>query len=374
MKILINTATTNKGGGVQVALSLIEELKAISQHRYVVILGERLAKELDQSDYPDNFTFYEIHYRPATRVFSLKKPGEFFEKVVTKEKPDVMLTTSGPAYWRPPVPHIVGYNLPHYIYPESPFFRLIGVQSRFKWRLKGILIKYFYRKEADYIIGQNRDVTERALKWLGLKNGTTITNNCSSYYTHNPAQVENKLPVREENEFRFLTLSGYYRHKNLEILNRVIPELKKRGKHQVRFVLTLPDHEFNSLFSKEAETQIYNIGPVPVKEGFSLYNECDAMFLPTLLECFSASYPEAMATKKSIVTTDMSFARSICGEAALYFDAVDAASAVDKIERLISNRALQNTLVEAGLDQLKKFDTPKQRAEKYLELCERLIR
>lgn len=374
MNILINTATTNKGGGVQVALSLIEELKAFSQHRYVVILGERLAKELDQSSYPENFTFYKIPYRPAQRVFSLKKPGEFFEKIFAEEKPDVMLTTSGPAYWKPPVPHIVGYNLPHYIYSESPFFRLIGIKTRLKWRLKGVIIKHFYRNEADFIIGQSRDVTARALNRIGLKNGDTITNNCSSYYTRNPVQVENKLTAREENEFRFLTLSGYYRHKNLEILNRVIPELKRRGLDHVKFVLTLPHDEYKRIFSREAETQIKNIGPVPVKEGPSLYRECDALFLPTLLECFSASYPEAMAMKKPIITTDMSFARSICGEAALYFDAIDPVSAADKIEELINDRDLQTKLVKAGTNQLKNFDTPQQRAEKYLGLCERAVK
>ena len=58
------------------------------------------------------------------------------------------------------------------------------------------------------------------------------------------------------------------------------------------------------------ENRIINVGPIKSAECPSLYSECDIMFFSTLLECFSASYAEAMIMKKPIITTDMGFAHT----------------------------------------------------------------
>ena len=44
------------------------------------------------------------------------------------------------------------------------------------------------------------------------------------------------------------------------------------------------------------------VGGVDIRECPSLYEQCDFMFLPTLLECFSASYAEAMKMRRPILT------------------------------------------------------------------------
>ena len=76
--------------------------------------------------------------------------------------------------------------------------------------------------------------------------------------------------------------------------------------------------------------------------------------------------------EKPIVTTDLGFAHSICGDAALYFRACDASSAADQIECLIQDQALQRALIEKGRKRLLAFDTPVQRAEKILAICQDL--
>jgi len=137
--------------------------------------------------------------------------------------------------------------------------------------------------------------------------------------------------------------------------------------------VTLPETAFDKHFPNKCRDCVINTGPVKPDEGPSLYKECDALFLPTLLECFSASYPEAMAMDKPILTTDMAFSRSICGEAALYFKPADPEDAVKKIHTLINDKQLRNSLVLVGRKQLQTFDTPAERAEKYLSICESLI-
>ena len=372
MRLLINTATTYKGGGVQVARSFIEECKKFQDNEYHVILSQNLAALIDPEIYPENFFFYKIDYRPATRVFSFKPRDQYF-KILEKEiQPDVVFTTSGPAYWRPEAPHLVGYNLPHYIYPESPYFRKISAIDRLKWKLKGRVIRYYFRNDADAYVVQTDDVKSRLKRFINKNRVYTVSNTFSDDYRQ-PLEVPNKLPDRKSNEFRFLSFSSWYPHKNLEIIPKVIEQLTSEYRDRFRFVVTLPENKFRSVFNEKYRKHMFNTGPVDPSEGPSLYRECDALFLPTLLECFSATYAEAMVMKKPIVTSDLGFARSICGDAALYVDPVDPKKITEKLINLAIDESIQEHLIRNGEQQVMSFLDSKGRTKAYLEICRELI-
>ena len=98
------------------------------------------------------------------------------------------------------------------------------------------------------------------------------------------------------------------------------------------------------------------------------------MFLPTLLECFSASYVEAMKMERPIITSDMGFAHTICEDATLYIDPINVEDIASKIIKLYNSKDLQNKLVENGLEKLKAFGSAEDRARNYLLLCENLLK
>ncbi|MGF1670622.1 MAG: mannosyltransferase, partial [Balneolaceae bacterium] len=214
MKLIINTASTYKGGGVQVAYSFIEECKKFTENEYHIILGDMVGNLVNESEFPSNFTFYRIGYRPATRVFSLFSHDGFFKKLEKEIRPDVVFTTSGPAYWRPEAPHLTGYNLPHYIYRDSPYFDTMPLYKKLKWDGKGRILKFFFKRDADAYVVQTNDVNKRVRKLLSTDKVFTVTNACSNFY-HKPVYKEKKLPERKPGEFRFLSLSAWYPHKNL---------------------------------------------------------------------------------------------------------------------------------------------------------------
>jgi len=373
MKLLINTASTFKGGGVQVALSFLEECKSIPGNEYHVIYGNSLNDLINVDSFPSNFTFYFIHFRPAQRVFSLKPGKTFFREIEKKIQPDAVFTTSGPAYWRPKAPHLAGYNLPHYIYWESPYFKMIPVLNKMKWYLKGKVIRHFFKKDADAYVVQSDDVNQRLKNWLGTGKVYTVSNTCSSFF-RNPPGFTDKLPGRKKGEFRLLTLSAWYPHKNIDIIPLVIEYLPEYFRPVIRFVLTLPDETYLNIIPEKFRSYVYNTGPVSPEECASLYSECDALFMPSLLECFSASYPESMIMKKPIITTGLGFAKGICREAALYFEPANPKSAADTIIKIADDKSLQQKLIEKGLDRLTYFSTPAERAEKYLQICKKMVK
>ena len=135
-----------------------------------------------------------------------------------------------------------------------------------------------------------------------------------------------------------------------------------------RFVLTVDASQL--AVPAELEAHFLRIGRVDIAECPSLYEQCDVMFQPTLLECFSATYPEAMRMRRPIVTTDIEFAHGLCGDAAVYYDALSPQAAAEAIYRVATERDLRARLVAAGTEQLKRFDTYTARAEKLIRLVE----
>lgn len=370
MRIVINTAHQRFGGAIQVAYSFIHECKKFTEYEYIVWLGQGLEPLIDTSSFPDNFKFRTFNFGKISfgETFRINKKLKEFEEI---DNPDVIISTSGPTYFNSSVPQIIGFNLPLYIYPESPFLHGLSLYRKLRLFLKKKLHYYFFNRDASVFVVQTDDVNNRVKKDFPNKEVYTVTNTYNNFYREKRI-FENKLPAKDPETFRFLTISSFYGHKNLEIIPLIIDELKNQGINNVEFILTLKEEDAGRLGVQDYN-QILNVGPVKPVECPSLYNECDALFLPTLAECFSASYPESMIMKKPIVTTDLGFARSICGEAALYFKPKNASHASKKIVELIEDKSLQSVLVEKGLVELNKFDSAEDRAKKYLSICKSML-
>lgn len=373
MRLIINTATLYQGGPIQGAASFLDECKDIRDNEYHVFLGIAAARCIDTEGFPENFHFHRIPHRPGAGPLSYMRARAIFGDLEENIKPDCVFTISGPAYWRPKARHLVGFNLGYFVYPESPFYRIITLREKALLAAKKIALFYLLKKESDAYVVQTDDVNQRLHKFLRVDKVFTVPNTHSSYYPDAPDAAQ-KLPGRAAGETRLLTISAFHRHKNLPIIAKVAEELKKRGAAGVRFVVTLSQNQYNALFSGARSNLILNAGPVKPEEGPSLYRECDIMFLPTLLECFSASYPEAMAMQKPILTSDLGFARGICGDAAEYFDPLDPRDIAEKIIGLIDNTGRQKELIQNGIRRLKSFYTAAERARAYLSICENMLK
>lgn len=375
MKIIINTSTFFGTGITQVAVSFIQECREIPGNVYFVFLSKTVRKEIDLDDFPSNFHFIEIDVHPKFLIKG-SKTREKLRELERKIEPDCVFSVFGPSYWSPSSIHLQGYAHPHYIYPESPFFSLISLKSRFYIELLKKAHRYLMRRNGKYFVCETTDVSERASKFLNLpkSNFYTVSNTFNNYFEKFDCSDSLKLPPKEKNEFRFLVLCSFAPHKNLEILNKVIPLLIKRIKNKkLKFILTVDEGGFEEKFLKETKESIINLGRIEVSQCPQLYFECDALFAPTLLECFSANYPEAMKMERPILTSNLSFAVNICQKAALYFDPLDPNDIVEKMENLIGNPSMYCQLVEEGKKRLSYFSSSKERAKQYLQICEELI-
>ncbi|SHE34583.1 Glycosyltransferase involved in cell wall bisynthesis [Fodinibius roseus] len=371
MKVIINAASIFKGGAEQVVNSFINECTKFPQHEYHIFLGDNIYDSLEEDLFNSSFHFYRVEKRTGASIINIIKTVRYFNRLEKKIQPDVVISTGGHGYWIPKAPLVTGFNIPHYIYPESPYFNEISTKKKIYWKLKKQFDLFFYR-QSDAIVVQTDDVNQRVKNLMPEVDVHTVSNTVNGVFM-NPVFRDKILPPKGKDEVRLLTVSSNYAHKNLNIISKVLDELLEAGIKNVKFVLTLPDKAFEKFKSDKHQEYIVNIGPVPIEQCPTLYKECNMMFLPTLLECFSASYVEAMAMGKPILTSNLPFARTVCKNAAVYFDPMDPVDIADKIQHLIQNPEIQEELIQKGHKIFESINTPEERAAKFLSICENKV-
>lgn len=368
MKLIINASTLSGTGVTQVAVSFIEECRRFTDNTYIVFLSESVASNLDMDKFPPTFSFHIFSGKFYNPVYW--KNQHLMTKIETKFKPDCVFSIFGPSWWKPKSPHLQGYAYPHYVYPDSPIWKIMP----FKEKLKQFFFKWIHKiallHSGDFFVCETDDVSCRLASFLNIPiNQIYTVSNTANAYFRNFTHIQPQK--KDSTEFRFFSMCSPYLHKNLGVLNQVIPILDKYKSNAV-FYVTLSNRDYNNLFTPSVRHRIRNAGILKASECPNLVSQCDALFLPTLLECFSASYPEAMIFDKPIITSDLSFAKDICGDAALYFNPLDATNISETILKLTDNESLRQSLVEKGKARLYKFYTSTERAKAYLEICKKI--
>ena len=373
MKIIINTSNLKKGGALQVAHSFLSEIRKNSENSYFVILSSALHKQITIGEFPENFRFYHYTLKPSVRKV-LNGRDKFLDKFENEIRPDCILTIFGPSYWLPRSPQLLGYAIPHYVYPDSPYFKNIDLKAKIKLLILRVLHVYSLKKSNSTFWCETDDVKLRLSRLLKIDKNKihTISNTYNAVFGEfSRTSLEGVKSYRMKNShaFNFLTITSDYPHKNLSILKKIVPILRAR-KIPCKFFITIDEKLFKQY--RSFKDYIVNLRAVSIEECPELYYYSDALFLPTFLECFSASYPEAMKMEKPILTSNLSFARDICGDAAEYFDPLSPYDIAEKIGNIIQNKERREFLVKKGKERLKMFETSNSRATKFLEICEQI--
>lgn len=370
MNVVINATTLNKGGALQVAYSVVNELMLIkSDHSFLVLCSPAFFEQLKNFKLPSNFSYKLINTSPA-RLLTRKAVNKKLNEIVIDFEAEVVLTVFGPSYWRPQVKHICGFADGWCYYPKTIAYSKLRFIDKIKRKLLSVYKLHHLKKEVDFLFIETDDARVRLKDILDYDANkiVTVNNTYSDIYNTKNSNGSSILDKRKKGEIRFLMLCANYPHKNITILNEIIPLLKDKIQ-SFKFILTIPSDEIDRLISPGISNWVTNIGPADVKDCLKLYNESDFLFLPTLLETFTATYPEAMKMRKLILTSDLPFAKDICGDSAIYFNPLDPNEIVNEIVKIINNPKKIKEIIEEGDRRVQIFPTAKERAEKLLQLC-----
>lgn len=371
MTILINCSNLKVGGGLQVADSLCGQLYRFPQHQFVVVLSTNLVPTVERIKGYPNVEVIKYDISNTFRNVVLGRDA-FLDQLVEEKRVDVVLTVFGPARWCPRVPHLSGFAMPFLVMPESPFFSKLSVRKRVEQKVWCGLRKWGFGRYSDYLWTENPFISARLTSLYPSKKIYTVGNYYHQIFDE-PQKWRKTHTLPPFHGVTCLSVASPYLHKNFEIIPAIIRLLKeKKPNFKFRFAVTFSYEESNMSISKDIRDNIVFIGKVDVTEVPYLYEQSDVMFMPTLLECFTATYPEAMRMEVPIVTTDLEFARGLCGEAACYYSAVDAKAAAEAIYRVATDDAYAKRLVENGRHQLTTFCNYEQRADKLIGILEEM--
>ena len=295
-------------------------------------------------------------------------------------QPDVIFTLFGPAYAKFHTPHLLGCANAWLTNPTWAAYRTI---KHFPFGAVTSYVQGLYRlqllKLADSWITQ----TETARQGLHhrlrvpLDQINIVANTCDQIFIdHMRVQV---FPEKGT-KIRILCFAASYLHKNLISIPHVAAHLESMAPSlDFEFVITLPPKE--KLYHKMIQLakslgvgkRLVNAGPIPLANGPELYQSCHISFLPTLLETFSATYPESMAMGVPIVTTDFGFSRDACQDAALYYPYQDHHAAANCIKRLLDDRDLWETQIARGKAVLTRLPDSETRYQQYRACIRKMV-
>ncbi len=265
------------------------------------------------------------------------------------------------------------FGWPYALNVHPKVWKTMSVPDWLRRRTKLLLLERHFRR-ADIVVAQTQEIRDVLSAKYGLADVRVINN----AVTLEPTVLDRGVDFALPDGVRLLCPCVYYPHKNLEVLLDLGSRIKTRGL-DYRIVTTVDPSAGAARRFVEAIGErglgdiIRNVGQVPLHRMQSLYAQCHALLMPTLLESFSIVYLEAMHHRLPIFTSDMWFARAVCGNAARYFDPFDADDILRSLEQVLSDVAAKNALVEAGTRQLASYPSWPQNFATFQSLIAELL-
>ena len=360
---LINCTGLKAGGGLQVADSVCGQLNRFKEHRFIVVLTKYLNRTCERiKDYENvEVVRYDLPKSFCTIVLGRDR---FLDSLVIDRKVNAVLSLFGPSLWQPRVPHLCGFARAQLL------LKVKGFRLTIKDRIIYWVWAWAFRKSSRVFYTENAYISAMLPRLIKGAEVYTVTNYYNQVFDF-PEQWERNIQLPEFDGTTLLTVSSTAAHKNLGIMVPVAEYLEQEYPgFNFRFVLTCKVPPFE--LPVHLANHFVFVGKVDVSECPNLYEQADIMFMPTLMECFTATYPEAMRMEVPIVTTDLEFAHGLCGDAACYYSAMDAKAAANAIYKVATDETYCSQLTASGKEQLKEFDNYEQRAEKLITILEKI--
>lgn len=337
--ILVIAHNVMKGGGINIVASFLEYLKN-EKITFVAILPrvktyEDIAK--------DTSTLKVIWFPSDLSRFLYKIIFPFFLRKITLKYGVSKIYSLGNMGYDVDIPQSVLVQNAFSTLKDERVWNKFSLSNKIYLKLmqKTILSNLKYAKR---VLVQTETEKRNLLPYL--RKDATISIVPNSLDLEKLGRSPESESIFDGSKLDLLFLSKYYPQKNFEILPEVCKIILERNL-PITISLTLNRNnktERKILDSLNTYSSVVkNLGYVNYSDLSNVYSKHDGIFLPTLLESFTANYIEALYFKKLIFTSDRDFAREVCDDCAFYFDPYSAISIVNEFEKVLrfSSKATQ---------------------------------
>lgn len=344
-RVFVNGISAKSAGGLSILTNFLAAAHANQDSfKYVVATPSLDDYDAFQSD---RIQIVPLGWRSHTPFVPLMSIS-YLPKIAKKFGCDVIFNLSDiPLKTR--IPQVFLFDWPYAIYPDSIAWTLMSRREFAQRSLKLFLFKKLLA-HVNVTIAQSELVRKALERQYDIKNISVIPN------THHLEDFSNEsiFDFCLGDGYKCLFISRYYSHKNFEILVPLAELIKDRG-NSLKIIITLGPTEspgaaafLKSIKDRKLEGVIKNVGSVPLNKVFDLFQQADALLMPTLLETMGLTYLEAMYCSKVIFTSDLPFAHTVCGDAAIYFDPFDPGDILTQIEQAMKRPDLIEMKIKIG--------------------------
>jgi glycosyltransferase involved in cell wall biosynthesis len=180
-------------------------------------------------------------------------------------------------------------------------------------------------------------------------------------YDRGPIDRPPPRPARLPKRY-FFSLASDYPHKNLPSLLAAYARLRRRWKHGTPPQLVLAGYSsgarsglYPQLEQEHAPEGVIFLGPVPPRQLINLFKHAEALVFASLYEGFGLPPLEAMAMGTPVIAMPVSAMPEVCGNGALYAEALSAEALCCSMERVACDADLRNELCARGYERVRSF-------------------
>jgi glycosyltransferase involved in cell wall biosynthesis len=386
MRVLLNfLPLLGRGGGRQNAMNLWAALarNGGAGHRWLAVCRSNLG--LPEPPAGSGMELASLPVEGAG-VGGGRFRAENFElpRLARRFGADVIFTPMGTGPLRSSLPRVAGWHDGTAVYPDSPMWLGRPARELVAQRLRTAYAAVALHGAARVCV-QTSTMGRRVSAVLGVpaERVRVVPNGLSSFLAGEapaPGGIGNAGAAGDAlAPQRILVVATTMPAKNLPALPRIARALAEVGAEGVEIVATLaPDAGAREMGVQRREGAVVVPGPVPVRcvggvpheRLGDLYRSGSAVLVPSWVESFTAVYPEAWHFGLPVVTSDLDFARDLCGKAALYAppDRPDAFAV--QLVRALTDDPLRRALEVAGRARLAALPDWDRRLALYLAALE----
>jgi glycosyltransferase involved in cell wall biosynthesis len=368
-RLLVNASNLMHGGAVQVAASFIDELWLLRRNER--ILGEYPWLEHGMQVEASSQVIRNLGVGrglECLRQCDAKGVGLRRGRGSPPSTFDVSFTLFGPDYGKVRAGRrIVGFADGTSLADRDELTTLRTIGERLKWRVRRRISRRLF-VAADHVIVEAQHTADALVTRWGLESAriSVVPNSVNALLADYCQERAEQGPA--PTEYLVCYVAKPYPHKNFALLPAVADALMASHGIQARFVLTLTPKEWASQ-STQLRTCSVNAGPVSVDQLAALYRGCAASIFPSLLESFSITPLEALATETPLAAADRGFVREVAGDCAIYFDPEDPLDAATALARVLRD-GYQHVRVSSGKRRANAWPNAGDRALDYVRIID----